>query len=222
MLDMPVQTIGTEGQAGDGIGASRTERANSKFRRPALWCGLFIVACGIMAAALPASERNVAHALGYLLLAAGAAEGAAGLLDGRGDRVRCFLDLLLGLVSAAAGAMLLLTGDESAWAFLSIVAVWLLARGGLDVVASFLMPNLYLEEGRALRAAADLVLGLICWIGVEMVAWLEPLLGWAPTSVDTAVLFASVSLGAAGFYLVGASVPRLGEPEGGRPLRDNA
>jgi uncharacterized membrane protein HdeD (DUF308 family) len=206
MLDMPIRMMtATDGRAGEGIGSAGTAQASLKFRRPALWCGLFIIACGIMAAALPASARNIAHALGYLLLAAGAAEGAAGLLDRRGDRGRIVLDALLGLVSVAAGAMLLLTGDQSAWAFLSIIAIWLLARGGLDVVASFLMPNLYLEEGRALRAAADLVLGLICWIGVEMVAWLEPLLGWTPTSVDTATLFAAVSLGAAGIYHVGAS-----------------
>lgn len=207
MPDMPIRMMtATGGRAGEGMGPAGTARATLRFRRPALWCGLFMIACGVMAAALPASDRNVAHALGYLLLAAGAAEGAVGLL-GRRDRARVVLDALLGLVSVAAGAMLLLTGDQSAWAFLSIVAAWLLARGGLDVIASFLMANLYLEEGRALRAAADLVLGLICWIGVEMVAWLEPLLGWTPTSVDTAVRFAAVSLGAAGIYYVGASAP---------------
>lgn len=212
MLGMAMRTTGTT----DGPAILR-------FRRPSAWCGLFIVACGVMAAALPASERNIAHALGYLLLAAGSAEGAAGLLARRDDRARVVVDVLLGLVSVAAGAMLFLTGDRSAWAFLSIVALWLLARGGLDVVASFLMPHPYLEEGRALRAAADLVLGLICWIGVEMVAWLEPLLGWAPTSVDTAVLFAAVSLGAAGVYVAGVSVSRLEEPDRrGRSLRDNA
>ena len=208
MLDMPVRRMtATDGRAGEGIGPAETAQARLKLRRPALWCGLFIIACGMMAAVLPPSERNVAHALGYLLLAAGAAEGAVGLLGRRDDRARVVLDAVLGLVSVAAGAMLLLTGDRSAWAFMSIVAVWLLARGGLDVVASFLMPNLYLEEGRALRAAADLVLGLICWIGVEMVAWLEPLLGWGPTTVDTATLFAALSLGAAGIYQVGASAP---------------
>jgi uncharacterized membrane protein HdeD (DUF308 family) len=204
MLDMPMRTMtATDGPAD----ATGTVRANPKSRRPSLWCGLFLIACGIMAAALPASERNVAHALGYLLLAAGAAEGAAGLLDRRGDRAQVILDFLLGLVSVSAGAMLLQAGDQTAWAFMSIIAVWLLTRGGLDVLASFLMPNLYLEEGRSLRAAADLVLGLVCWIGVEMVAWLEPLLGWPPTSVDTAVLFAAISLGAAGIFLLGASAP---------------
>lgn len=200
MPDMTMRTIGT-----------RDSATLLRFRRLSLWCGLFIVACGIMAAALPVSERNIAHALGYLLLAAGGAEGAAGLLGRRDDRAMVIVDALLGLVSVAGGAMLLLTGDQSAWAFLSIVAIWLLARGGLDVVASFLMPNFYLEGGRALRAAADLVLGLVCWIGVEMVAWLEPLLGWAPTSVDTAAFFAAVSLGAAGVYLAVASSARPGK-----------
>lgn len=207
MLDRTMRTIGTT----DG-------QAILRFRRPSLWCGLFIVGCGVMAAALPASERNIAYALGYLLMAAGAAEGAAGVLGRRDDRARVFVDALLGLVSVAAGAMLLLAGDRSAWAFLSIIAVWLLARGGLDVVASFLMPNLYLEEGRALRAAADLVLGLVCWIGVEMVAWLERLLGWTPTSVDTATLFAALSLGAGGIFHVGASAPLA--TEGGREAAD--
>lgn len=212
MTDIPTQGLGeTDCRGAEAVSGARP---GAKSRRPSLWAGLFIFGCGIMAAALPMSDRNVAQALGYLILAVGAAEGAAGLLDRSGDRMRV-LDVLLGLISVAAGAMLLLKGGQSAWTFLTIIALWLLARGGLDVIASFLTPNLYLGEGRAFRAAADLVLGLVCWIGVEMVAWLEPLLGWAPTSVNTAVLFAAVSLGAAGFYLVGAAVRRPGEPEFG-------
>ncbi|MGA9582011.1 MAG: hypothetical protein WBR13_08600 [Allosphingosinicella sp.] len=53
------------------------------------------------------------------------------------------------------------------------------------------------------------------WCGLLIIAWLEPLLGWAPASVDTATLFAALSLGAAGIYQLGAAAPFV--RQNGRP-----
>ena len=175
-------------------------------RRLLLLCGLLILLCGIGAVLSDAVvTRGVVHTTGYLLLAAGAAEIVAGFAHRRLERIEGRLDIILGLISLAVAAFLIFSSAHTASRFAGLLTLWLLLRGGVDILAAFVTRNFFVEEGRLLRASVDLVLGLVSYIGLGTTAWWERLLGWPSTAAAVTFLFAGISLCVAGLFLIAIS-----------------
>jgi uncharacterized membrane protein HdeD (DUF308 family) len=179
-----------------------------------LLCGLFILGCGTASLFLPESEaRGLIHRTGYLLAAAGTAEILAGFAHRRLVQIEGRLDVFLGLVSLAAGAALLLVESHTAARFAGFLTLWLLLRGGIDIVAAFLTSSLFAEEGRLIRASVDLVLGLVSYIGLGTTAWWEQIIGWPSTAASITFLFAGISLAVTGMFLIAISRARTSTSE---------
>lgn len=175
-----------------------------------LLCGLSILICGIAAILLDAVDpRAAVHTTGYLILVAGLLEMVAGVAHGRLQRIEGRLDIILGLISVAVATYLLLSPAYTAARLAGLLTLWLLSRGGIDMIAAFLTGDLFAEEGRLLRASVDLVLGLVSYIGLGTTAWWERLLGWPATAAAATFLFAGISLAAAGLFLIGISRARF-------------
>ncbi|WP_158702958.1 DUF308 domain-containing protein [Allosphingosinicella vermicomposti] len=174
-----------------------------------LVCGLLMLGCGLAAIGVEVVDpRAVIGTTGYLILAAGVIEIVAGIAQRRIEQIEGRLDIILGLISLGVGGYLIANMDGTAARLAGLLTLWLLLRGGLDLVAAFLTTDLFTEEGRILRASVDLVLGLISYIGLGTTAWWERFLGWPSTAATASFLFAGISLAAAGLFLTGISRPR--------------
>lgn len=178
-----------------------------------LICGILMLGCGIATIGVETVEpRAVIETAGYLILAAGIIEIIAGIAHRRIVLLEGRLDILLGLISAGVGAFMITHTGGTAAKFAALLTLWLLVRGGLDMVAAFLTSDPFTEEGRLLRASADLVLGVVSYIGLVTTAWWERFLGWPSTAATASFLFAGISLSAAGLFLIGISRPRYAPP----------
>ncbi|QPQ56043.1 DUF308 domain-containing protein [Allosphingosinicella flava] len=179
-----------------------------------LLCGLLILLCGAATIIVDAADpRDVVRKTGVLLLIAGGLEVIAGIAHRRFEQTEGRLDVILGIISLAVAAYFLLSPAYTAVRFAGLLTLWLLSRGGIDMLAAFLTGDLFSEEGRLLRASVDLVLGLVSYIGLGTTAWWESLMGWPTTASHVTFLFAGVSLAAAGLFLIGISRPRYAREE---------
>lgn len=200
------------------LSAFESEETGTADHRPQrlalLLCGLLMLLCGgITIIADAADPRDVVRTTGALLLIAGGLEIVAGIAHGRLEQTEGRLDIILGIISLAVAAYFLLSPAYTAARFAGLLTLWLLLRGGIDMLAAFLTRDLFSEEGRLLRASVDLVLGLVSYIGLGTTAWWERLLGWPSTAAHVTFLFAGVSLAAAGLFLIGISRPRYAPEE---------
>jgi uncharacterized membrane protein HdeD (DUF308 family) len=187
-----------QGTAG---GSSRSDE--SPVRRPAFWCGALLIVLGLSAAGFMArQEIRDTNALVLLLVLAGTVEAFAGILDHRAGGRTASLDILLGLGSIAAGALLSTPGWGSASALVYLLTIWLLARGLLDLVGSALMRSEIIRDARLIRGGADLILGTLSAVALLVISWWEILFGWPESSVGMIRTFAGLSVVAAGAYLV--------------------
>jgi len=174
-----------------------------------LICGVVLLACGAAAIVADVTDpRGVVHTTGYLLLAGGFAETIAGVAHRRLDQIEGRLDILLGLISLAIALYLIFSPPHTATRLAGLLTLWLLLRGGIDILAAFLTGNLVTEEGRLLRASVDLVLGVVSYIGLGTTAWWEKLMGWPATASVATFLFVGISMAAAGLFLIGISRAR--------------
>ncbi|HEY6917453.1 MAG TPA: DUF308 domain-containing protein [Allosphingosinicella sp.] len=185
--------------------ADGTRRPNGR-RSLLLACGLVVLACGIGAIISDAAvTRGIVRTTGYLLLVAGAAEILAGFAHRRLERTEGRLDIILGLISLAVASFLILSPAHTASRFAGLLTLWLLLRGGIDILAAFLTRDFFIEEGRLLRASVDMVLGLVSYIGLSTTAWWERLLGWPSTAAAVTFLLAGISLSVSGLFLIAIS-----------------
>jgi len=189
--------------------ASTGENGTRPHRQILLFCGLVILGCGAATIIFDSAEpRGLVRTTGYLVLAAGLAEVIGGIAHKRLEQVEGRLDILLGLISLAVASYLLFSPAYTAARFAGLLTLWLMLRGGIDILAAFLTSDWFTEEGRLLRASVDLVLGLVSYIGLGTTAWWETLLGWPSTAAAVTFLFVGISLAAAGLYLIGISRAR--------------
>lgn len=134
---------------------------------PSRWhfiCGLLMIASGGLAAAIePDALSSVATFVAWLLLASGSAELAASLRGRYSERT---VDMILGVLSLAAGAELVLMPPGSGFSFAALVTTWLLARASAELLAGLLASfrDEMLAAARLARAGVDLLLGLLCLI----------------------------------------------------------
>lgn len=143
--------------------------------RPALVmaAGIAIILLGIGAASLPFLDRAAGNrVVGSLLLAAGLVEMFAAALR---DQTRV-LALVAGALTTAAGALFLLNPVTHFVPTLSIVTVWLLARG---FVLGFttLLAHGSVKKWIAISAATDVALGLLLLVGLSIATLIVTLFG---------------------------------------------
>ena len=161
-------------------------------------CGLLMIALGGLAAAIePDALSSVATFVAWLLLASGAAELAASLTGRYSERA---VDMILGTLSLAAGAELILMPPGSGFSFTTLITTWLLARASAELLAGLLasLKDEVLAAARLARAGVDLLLGLLCLIFSGTTGLVETLFGWPAISVRWVMLAAGASLIAAG------------------------
>lgn len=178
-------------------------KSQGSVRRPAFWCGLLLILFGFSAAGLMAGQEiGERKALIILLISAGLVEGFAGIIDHRAGGRTAAMDVLLGILSIAAGSLLLTPGWGSASSLVYLITIWLLVRGLVDLLGSALMRNAFIQDARMIRAAVDLALGLLSWVALMIVPWWELLFGWPESSVSVIGTLAGVSVVAAGAFLI--------------------
>ena len=192
-------------------GSARDGRPQA--RRPAFWCGTLLILFGLSTAAfMAAQEIGDTKALVILLVSAGMVEAFAGILDHRAGGRTAAMDVLLGFLSIAAGALLSTPGWGSASSLVYLITIWLLARGLLDLIGSALMRSEIIQDARMIRAGVDILLGLLSGIALVVVPWWELLFGWPESSVGVIRTFAGLSVVAAGVFLIAESRVRRAEP----------
>lgn len=175
-------------------------------RRPTTWCGAFLAVLGLAVAAIPLlRELRAPDLLIGLLISAGVVEMLAGAIDHHAGRVTAAMDVVLGLLSLAAGALLLLPGWDSAASLVIVITAWLVVRGLLDLVGSALMRNEIIQDARLVRSSIDLTLGILGWIALAVVPWWEILFGWPGFTISLIWTFAAASVIATGAFLVAES-----------------
>lgn len=179
-------------------------------RRLLLLCGILILLCGAITIIVDAADpRAVVRTTGLLLAVTGGLEIMAGMAHRRFEQTEGRLDIILGIATLAVAAYLLFSPASTAARFAGLLTLWLIFRGGMDMLAAFLTRDLFSEEGRLLRAAVDLVLGLVSYIGLVTTVWWERLLGWPASAAHVTFLFVGISLAASGLFLIGISRPVL-------------
>jgi hypothetical protein len=175
-------------------------------------CGLVMIASGGLAAAIePEGPAAIATFVAWLLLASGAAELAAGLTGHHSERA---VDMVLGLLSLAAGAELILLPPGSGFSFTALITTWLLARASAELLAALLafFRDEELAAARLARAGVDLLLGLMCLILSMTTSLVDTLLGWPAVSVRSVMLATGASLIVAGSVHVALAAGSDGDP----------
>jgi uncharacterized membrane protein HdeD (DUF308 family) len=176
-------------------------RAGGRRYRSSGWlflCGLLMIASGVLAAVIePEGPSAVASLVAWLLLASGAAELAAGVIGRHPERG---VDMVLGFLSLAASAELILLPPGSGLSFTALVTTWLLARASAELLAALpaFLRDEELAAARLARAGIDLLLGLLCLILSVTTGLVETLFGWPAISVRSVMLAAGASLIVAG------------------------
>jgi uncharacterized membrane protein HdeD (DUF308 family) len=142
-----------------------------------------MLVCGLLAFVMPVAEPAWARRVtGSVIFAAGLAElvvGFAGACIERGAT-----DVVLGLLSLAAGlALLVARGGDALW-LAALLSAWLLARGATGLLGSLASGAAFgVAAARLFRGAADLILGLLALIGALASVFAEILVGWPATFV---------------------------------------
>lgn len=186
----------------NGKTSGSTTESRQSGRGPALWCGVLLILFGLFAASPNIIwDIDDTSALVILLAFAGLVETFAGILDHRAGGRTAAMNVVLGLASVAVALLLLTPGWGSASSLVYLLTIWLLGRGLVDLLGSALMRSAIVGDARMMRASIDLFLGVLSWIMVLVVPWLELLIGWPESSTSVVRTLAGLSVVAAGVFL---------------------
>jgi uncharacterized membrane protein HdeD (DUF308 family) len=160
--------------------------------------GVAIILLGTGAAALPFVDRLSGNrVVGSLLLAAGVVEMLGALLR---NQTR-FLALVAGGVTTLAGALLLTNPLTHFLPTISIVTVWLLARG-VVLALSILQVRGSVRRWIAISAATDVALGLLLLVGLSISTLIVSLFGPTPEMIASFAWILAISFVVTGMLLL--------------------
>jgi uncharacterized membrane protein HdeD (DUF308 family) len=168
-----------------------------------------MAACSGLAFAEPLLEPPSAKGFAaFMILAGGAAETIVGRFGEQAGRSRT--DIALGLISLAAAGLLALIPAGDAFLLSALLTLWLIARGLTELAGSVLAVDKSSAAAlvRLARGTIDLLLGFAALVGSLTAVWGQAIFGWPAFIVRTILLFAAVSLMAAGLLHAGLALFR--------------
>jgi uncharacterized membrane protein HdeD (DUF308 family) len=164
-------------------------------------------ACSALAFAAPVLEPPSAKGFAAIMIGiGGTADMAAGLFGVQVERSRT--DIALGIISIAAAIVLAFIPASDAFLLTALLTLWLMARGLTELVGAALSVDKSeaAAAARLARGGIDLLLGLVALIGSLTTIWGQAIFGWPETIVRTILLFAAISLLAAGLLHAGVAL----------------
>ena len=171
----------------------------------ALGSGIITLLLAMVAVFLPLFEQVSKSAfVGWLLLIAGAAEAAFGIARKRDSVGRA--SMMSGLITAAAGLILVLRPELGFFPVAPLVAAWLLIRGGCLLISAYPMRSDRAGIWLFIAAAADILLGLLLVMGLRITTFIAVLLGPTFEMIASFALVLAVSFAFTGISQIAISI----------------